>query len=177
MHPVLARLDREISRALEGLSVDDLHVGPLNDSTAWTIYRIVQHLLLTYGSTTAAMEARLKKGRPAQSAISVRQRIARLFVLQIGWIPGRNEAPPEVRPELFPSVPYPAADQLLMETRSALGTMDSVLAKAEQHFGSVACQSHFALGPMSIAQWRRFHLVHGRHHIRQILRIRRMHLR
>jgi hypothetical protein len=119
------------------------------------------------------MEARLKKGRPTQSATTIRQRIARAFVLQIGWIPGRNEAPPEVRPELFP--PYTAADQLLMETHGALRTMDSVLIKAEQHFGSVACQSHFALGPMSIAQWRRFHLVHGMHHIRQILRIRRMH--
>jgi len=175
MHRALTQLDSEIARSIAGLSPHSLHIRPLNDPTAWTIGQIVEHLLLTYGSTTAAMEARLKKGRPTQAATSIRQRIARVFVLQIGWIPGRNEAPPEVRPELFPSVPYPAADQLLVETHRSLVTMDSVLTKTEQHFGSVACQSHFALGPMSIVQWRRFHFVHGMHHIRQILRIRRMH--
>jgi hypothetical protein len=31
------------------------------------------------------------------------------------------------------------------------------------------------LGPLGAGQWRRFHLSHGRHHIRQILAIRRAH--
>jgi hypothetical protein len=28
------------------------------------------------------------------------------------------------------------------------------------------------LGPLSMQQWRKFHLIHGRHHLKQIARIR-----
>jgi hypothetical protein len=28
------------------------------------------------------------------------------------------------------------------------------------------------LGPLTGAQWRKFHLVHGRHHVKQVLHLR-----
>jgi hypothetical protein len=31
---------------------------------------------------------------------------------------------------------------------------------------------HPILGPFSIAQWRKFHLVHGLHHVKQIQRLK-----
>jgi hypothetical protein len=31
------------------------------------------------------------------------------------------------------------------------------------------------LGPLTIRQWRKFHLIHGRHHIKQIRAIRAAH--
>jgi hypothetical protein len=31
---------------------------------------------------------------------------------------------------------------------------------------------HLILGPLTAAQWRKFHWIHGRHHVKQILRLR-----
>jgi hypothetical protein len=54
--------------------------------------------------------------------------------------------------------------------------MDTRIRIAEQLFGTHRRSvRHMLLGPMSLAQWRRFHLVHGRHHIRQIAAIRTEH--
>jgi hypothetical protein len=44
----------------------------------------------------------------------------------------------------------------------------------EAKFGSrIKVLDHPILGPLSIDQWRRFHLVHGLHHVKQIRRLRR----
>jgi hypothetical protein len=166
-------LDHELSSALTGLPPSVLQARLVDTPGSWSILQIAQHLLLTYESTTASIQERLRKGNPTQSSATSKQRIARFFVLQLGWIPGRREAPADVRPEAF-LLPSSIEDQLLSEISTALTALDSVLTAAEQHFDSSPCQSHFSLGPMSIADWRRFHLVHGRHHIRQILKIRRM---
>ena len=52
---------------------------------------------------------------------------------------------------------------------------EKTIDQAEKAFGSTRCLSHFILGPLSAAQWRRFHLTHGAHHARQITAIRRAH--
>jgi len=51
--------------------------------------------------------------------------------------------------------------------------MDAVIAQAEEKFGkSTRLLDHPVLGPLSGAQWRKFHLVHGELHIRQLRRLR-----
>jgi hypothetical protein len=51
--------------------------------------------------------------------------------------------------------------------------MDQGLAECEQRFGSeVKMADHVVLGPLTIPQWRRFHLIHTRHHMKQIERLR-----
>jgi hypothetical protein len=56
---------------------------------------------------------------------------------------------------------------------AALQAMDASLKQAEQALGNGRSVSHLVLGPMKIAQWRRFHLAHARHHLKQIAAIRR----
>jgi len=47
--------------------------------------------------------------------------------------------------------------------------MDASLADAERRFGHrTRVLFHPILGPLTAQQWRRFHLVHGRHHLKQI---------
>ncbi len=53
--------------------------------------------------------------------------------------------------------------------------MDANLDRAESLFGSTRAITHAILGPMCARDWRRFHCVHGDHHIQQILAIRREH--
>jgi hypothetical protein len=174
MHSTLRKLHDDLCSTITGLSPSALQARPLTRPSSWSILQIAQHLLLTYESTTASIQERLRKDDSVPPSATAKQRIGRFFVLQLGWIPGRREAPADVRPEAFLLTSL-TDDHLLSEISTALNTMDSVLADAEKHFGSFRCQAHFALGPMSIADWRRFHLNHGRHHIRQILKIRRMH--
>lgn len=173
MDPTLHKLELELTDSLRNLTSSHLQIRSQNDPTRWNILEIVQHLLLTYSSTTASIQARLEKGRPTRSAVVLKQHIARLSVLTFGCIPVKHEAPPEVSPSTSIPDSIIGSDQLVAEISASLSTMDATLRQAQKVFGKTACQSHFVLGPMSIPQWRRFHLVHGRHHIHQILRIRR----
>jgi hypothetical protein len=51
--------------------------------------------------------------------------------------------------------------------------MDEGLTRAEEMFGRQRFASHTVLGPLSAEQWTKFHLVHGKHHVKQIQGIRR----
>jgi hypothetical protein len=47
--------------------------------------------------------------------------------------------------------------------------MDQALAQCEERFGKkVKIADHPVLGPIPIAGWRKFHLLHTRHHMKQI---------
>jgi hypothetical protein len=51
--------------------------------------------------------------------------------------------------------------------------MDIVIARCEERLGSgVKLLDHPALVPLNGVQWRKFHLVHGLHHRKQLLRLR-----
>ncbi|HMF62544.1 MAG TPA: hypothetical protein VK608_00520, partial [Edaphobacter sp.] len=97
-------------------------------------------------------------------------RIAQYFVTVIGYFPQGREAPSAV-------IPPSGGDRLSGEDLSraaaeGLARIDKLFNEAEDLFGQRRCISHEVLGPLSIHQWRTFHLVHGRHHIRQILDLR-----
>jgi hypothetical protein len=50
-----------------------------------------------------------------------------------------------------------------------LEQLDRCLSEGERVFGATrAVLDHPVIGPFSIADWRRFHWVHTRHHIKQI---------
>jgi hypothetical protein len=53
--------------------------------------------------------------------------------------------------------------------------MDELIAKWEARHGKqTRLLDHPVLGPLTARQWRKFHWVHGRHHVKQILRLRGM---
>jgi len=48
-----------------------------------------------------------------------------------------------------------------------------VLAECERRFGKRSkLANHFILGPLTAQEWRRFHWVHTRHHMKQIARLK-----
>jgi hypothetical protein len=48
--------------------------------------------------------------------------------------------------------------------------MDEIIRRAEQRYGRrTRLVDHPVLGPLTARQWRKFHWVHGRHHVAQIL--------
>jgi hypothetical protein len=172
MNPTIQQLETKLSSALNGLDASQTQLRLTADSARWTIQQITEHLLMTYASTAAAFESRLAKGTPTLSRPTPSHRARQFVVITLGLMPGRRQAPPEVTPP--PSNPPLSGEQLIATTREALTHMDHIF-QADHVFGSARCLTHFALGPLSVSQWRRFHLSHGCHHIRQIAAIRRTH--
>jgi hypothetical protein len=173
MNPTLEQLETKLSSALHGLDSSQTQLRLTNDPSRWTIQQITEHLLMTYASTAASFETRLAKGTPTLSRPTSAHRARQFAVITLGLMPGRRQAPPEVTP---PDSASPRSGSDLTATaHDALSRLDDLFNHAEQSFGAVRCLSHFALGPLTASQWRRFHLSHGRHHVRQIAAIRRAH--
>jgi len=62
---------------------------------------------------------------------------------------------------------------VLSEIALKIAEMDDCIARCEQKLGSrPALLDHPILGPLTGSQWRKFHLVHGLHHAKQIRRLR-----
>jgi hypothetical protein len=173
MNPTIQRLETKLSSALHSLDPSQTQLRLTDDPSCWTIQQITEHLLMTYASTTAAFESRLAKGTPTLSRPTPSHRARQFVVITLGLMPGRRTAPPEVTP---PASASPlSGEQLTAITRDALTHLDVIFSQADQAFGPTRCLTHFALGPLSASQWRRFHLSHGSHHVRQIAAIRRAH--
>ena len=173
MQENLERLRSELAAAMAGLNEAEMGWRPEKRPEAWTIAQIVQHLLLTYGATRGAMRARLEKGTPTKGSPSMAQRAGQFAVTKLGYFPQGRKAPPQVEPaaEMEPR----SGEAMVEEMEGSLREMSRMLDEAEARFGSGRCVTHVVLGPMSIEQWRSFHLAHGLHHVKQIRSIREQH--
>jgi hypothetical protein len=173
MDRCLERLRDELSCAVRDLDGVQSQWRPLDRSKAWSIQQIVEHLLLTYASTINTLEARLAKGVPTRKPPTLMQRVAHLFVFRFGYFPSGRQAPEPVQPGVESAARN--GQELTGAIDSALKNLDETANRCQQRFGRRRAVTHFVLGPLSMAQWRKFHLVHGRHHLKQISEIKRQH--
>ena len=174
MNRHLETLQVELAKSLDGLDERQTQLRPANDSARWNIQQIVGHLRLTYIATLEAMDARIVKAAATKAKPSPLQYAAQFTLVFCGYFPRGRRAPERVTVAID-EVPL-SGSALSGEITTALTTMASRIDQAETIFGNRRrAISHMALGPLSTAQWRKFHLVHGRHHIRQITAIRREH--
>jgi hypothetical protein len=61
--------------------------------------------------------------------------------------------------------------ELIELLRLEVDQMDSLLDRSRERFGIQRVASHYLLGPLRADQWRRFHVIHMRHHLGQLRRI------
>ena len=173
MDPILQQLHNKIAHALEGLDCAQTQLVPPSSPDKWSIQQVVQHLCLTYAFTETAFEARLAKGTPTRARPTLQQHIGQYFLTTLGIFPRGRQAPRRVAP---PQIITPVSgSELTHYSGEHLTRLDKLFNEAEALFGSGRCISHMILGPLSIHQWRRFHLIHGRHHLKQIRAIRVAH--
>lgn len=170
MHVSLEQLHARYARLVEGRSSEALEVHPANDRGCWNARQIVEHLILTYQSSGAVFQKRLDKGRPTQTRPTMKQRGPRLVVLGLGFMPRGQTAPSMVMPGANAG-PQLDGTALLNAMRSELEKMDELLTLCERQFGEQQMATHQILGPLSASQWRRFHVTHGRHHLKQMRRL------
>jgi DinB superfamily len=153
----------------ENLSADALEARP--DANSWNRRQVVEHILLTYSSTTREMERRLAKGSPTSRARTMKERMVQFMLIGCGYFPRGRKAPDAVDPVQHSQAQRDGA-ALAQDFRQRFAEMEAAISKAEAAWGSkVAVAAHFRLGPLTAVQWRRFHAVHARHHTKQIERI------
>ena len=174
MNPTLNRLQREIASSLNGLDASQTQLRLPSRPGRWSIQQIIEHLLLSYAGTEAALESRLAKRAPTRGKPNLPQRFAQYTIVRLGYFPSGRKAPPMVTP---PAVSNPlTGEQLTQAAAEHLARLDQRCTEAGKLFGDTErCATHVILGPLSIVQWRKFQIVHGEHHLKQIAAIRKSH--
>jgi uncharacterized protein DUF1569 len=164
MDSLLEELKQALESAIEGMSNEQMIWHPAGK---WCAAEVLEHLYLTYTGTMRGFERVLEAGKPMASPASMRQRLRTLVVLGFNHLPEGRKAPKPTVPRGLPP------EKVRGEVGLKLAAMDEIIALCEARFGHGKLLDHTILGPLSAAQWRKFHLIHGRHHVKQILRLRR----
>jgi len=164
MGTTLEQLRTTISEAIRGLTADDLARHP---EGKWCAAEILDHLNLTYIGTVKNLQRCLSAGHPTASPDRSSKRWQRFFVTGLGRFPRGRKSPERVYPRNLPP------EQVVAEVMQNLARMEEVIRECEARFGNAKpVADHPVLGPLTVKEWRRFHLVHGKHHAKQILRLR-----
>lgn len=171
MHPLLQQTYTALSEQLQDIDLATAQRHPRGDATAWNAQQVIEHLLATYATCTASLDARLAKGRPLESKRPIRARFWQWVIIDLGYFPPGRKAPEAVRPGLIPLTAQDGAG-LQERVRDALARMDESLNRAAAVYPSRPVVTHIVLGPLSVRQWRGFHRVHARHHAKQLARLR-----
>lgn len=164
MHSYLQRVQQAIDDAVGGMSLEQL---AWHRDGKWSAAAILEHLSLTYSGTAKGLQRSLEAGRPSITPPTAPQRVASFVVTGLRYMPPGRKAPAMVVPKGAPP------ETVLADVRRNLAAADDAISRCEARFGAGAkIANHPVLGPLTARQWRTFHLVHARHHMKQIARIR-----
>ncbi len=163
MDPHLQRLQKEIASTVAALSTEQLQLHPPGK---WCAGEVLEHLYLTYTGTVKGFERVAQAGKPLATNQTWTQRGRTLIVVGFAYLPSGREAPPVARPRGLPP------EKVRAEIGPKIVEMNDIIALCEEKLGSRRkLLDHPVLGPLTAAQWRKFHLVHGLHHIKQIRKL------
>ena len=160
----LARLQEAIASATQGMTAADLTRHP---EGKWSAAEILEHLYLTYTGTVKGFERCVQAGKPLTTSARLRHRILIEIVLTAGHMRAGRKAPANTVPRGLPP------EKVVAEVGAKIDAMDAIIGDCQARYGErTKLVNHPVLGPLTGAQWRKFHWVHGRHHVKQILRLR-----
>jgi hypothetical protein len=163
MNSRLEKLQRAVAEAMADMSVEQMNWHPAGK---WCAAEVLEHLYLTYTGTVKGFERVAQAGKPLASSATLAQRWRSLVVVGLGLLPGGRKAPPVAQPRGLPP------EKVRTEIVAKIGEMDKIISQCEGRWGGQRkLLDHPILGPLTARQWRKFHLVHGLHHVRQIHRL------
>jgi len=160
----LEKLKENLESTVEGMSTEQLssHLPG-----KWCAAEVLEHLYLTYTGTIQGLERVMRKGKPLASRASMAHRVLTFVVVGLGHLPAGRKAPAFLQPKGLPT------EQVRNEIGAKIVAMDAMITQCESRFGRrVHLLDHPFLGPLTATQWRKLHLVHGQHHLKQLLRLR-----
>jgi hypothetical protein len=160
MDAYLRRLQDGIAQATRGMTGEDLRRHP---EGKWCTAEILEHLYLTYTGTTKAFERCIAAGQPQVRARTLKDRARTFVVLGLSHMPKGRKSPKHALPRGM------TPEEVAGAIGSRISTMEAAIAQCESRFGKQKrLLDHPILGPLTGRQWRKFHWVHGRHHLKQI---------
>src|SRR6266571_2663591 len=152
----LEKLKENLESAVEGMSSEQLswHLPG-----KWCAAEVLEHLYLTYAATINGFERVITSSKPLATRASLAQRALTFMVVGLGHMPAGRKTPAVAQPKGLP------VEKVRNEIGEKLAAMDAIIAQSEARFGrQVKLLDHPILGPLTAPQWRKLHLVHGRHH-------------
>jgi hypothetical protein len=158
------QLKDNLESAVEGMSSEQLswHLPG-----KWCAAEVLEHLYLSYAGTISGFERVLRKAKPLATRASLAQRALTFVIVGLGHMPSGRKAPAVAEPRGLP------VEQVRSGFGEKITAMDAIIAQCEARFGRhVKLLDHPILGPLSATQWRKLHVVHARHHQKQLLRLR-----
>jgi len=160
----LSDLRNQLAKAIDGMTAEDLARHP---EGKWSSAEILDHLNQTYRGTVKNCERCLAAGKSGASVDRNGKRWQRRMVIWLGYVPSGRKSPVSA---LARGTPIP---QLTSEIFENISRMERVIAECDSQFGrGKSIAEHPILGPLTAREWRKFHWVHGRHHARQIIRLK-----
>jgi len=167
MHAVLERVVNQISGEVRHLDADATQLHPKDLAYKWNAQQVIEHLVLGYRMTTEALETRLKKGGSRKHKSTYLQWSLQMMILSFGAMPHGVPALEETMPKPggFSAM---SGRELTGLLRREIEAMDAMLDACRRRFGIERVGIHPFLGPLRVDQWRRFHAVHGYHHLTQL---------
>jgi len=160
MATYLKQLQVELETAIAGVTGEAWQKSPVGK---WNSAQILEHLYLSYRNTNKGIAKVLETGTSLATGATMTYRLRTLVVLGLGHIPTGMEAPARVVPRGLPFAEVHSG--IFREIESMSAGLDA----CERRFGAgTAIMDNPRLGPLTSEQWRKFHLIHGKHHARQI---------
>ncbi|HET7790899.1 MAG TPA: DUF1569 domain-containing protein [Gemmatimonadales bacterium] len=129
----------------------------------WNPAQIVEHLALGIEWSGKGFEDRRARDPMTRRPRSLRERVSKLVLMGLGFFPPGRKAPSA-------SVPADHVDRAAAEARFREGvarfrSLEGLLLPARAHDLYV---KHPRLGDLTLEEWEAFHVLHARHHAKQI---------
>ena len=160
---LLDTLQQELQSVAAGMSDAQMTWHPQGK---WCAAEILEHLCLAFTATSKGFERVLAAGHSLAGNPTLRNRLQTFIVLTFNYLPEGRTAPKQTLPQGLPP------QQVKAQTAAAIAAMESILSQCESRLGRGKLLDHPFLGPFTADQWRKFHLLHGRHHAKQIQSLR-----
>jgi Protein of unknown function (DUF1569) len=160
----LQKLQKAIAQAISGMPTGQLEV---HLDGKWCAAEVLEHLYLTYRGTLKGCDRCLQEGKPLARQPALQDRIRTGVVIGLGYMPHGRQSPERARPKGMRS------EEVLKAILPELVAMDAAITRCEERFGRrTRILDHPVLGPLTAQQWRKFHWVHGSHHVKQLWALR-----
>jgi hypothetical protein len=161
----LQRLQDAIRKATDGMTAEQLCRHP---EGKWCTAEILEHLYLTYTGTIKGFERCVDCGQPMARTPELMDHLRKFVVIGLNHLPEGRKAPKNTVPKGMSMV------QVRAEICSMIEKMDVMIAEAEKKYGQqTLLLDHPIIGPLRGQEWRKFHWVHGKHHMKQIRRLKK----
>jgi hypothetical protein len=170
MHAVLQQVFDSYVADLSGKPAEWCQLHPLEDERLWSTEELIEHLVLTCRGSSRVLQKRLDRGEPTGDRSTPTEWVLQMVMLSFGQMPRGVPAQTFARPGQLHWLPM-TGTELIETLRQEIDQMDALLDQSRQRFGLQRVASHYVLGPIRPDQWRRFHVVHMRHHLGQLRRI------